>query len=75
MGDARRLCNAFGNGVFDGWTIVRPRKPSVHLTDPDAFFGGKCAWETLTSALGGHEFAVPPFWSQNGNGNGHVGPR
>jgi hypothetical protein len=78
MGGARHLHDAFGNGVFDGWSIVRPRKPRTALDELADFFGDTCAWETRISALGGHEFAPLPLWPDDpfgGNGNGRVGPR
>jgi hypothetical protein len=72
MGRARHLHDAFGNGVFVGWSIVRPRKQS-EANDPDDFFGDTCAWETHRRALGGHGFVLEPLWPDdgfNGNGNG-----
>jgi len=70
--------NAFGNGIFDSWSIVVGHEYSEAVTDPDNFFGtqdgwnddttsenaDKCAWtETQNITLGGHYFAVQPTWS------------
>jgi hypothetical protein len=71
--------NAFGNGIFDGWSIVVGHEYAEAVTDPDNFFsnqdgwndatgsenGDKCAWTAGTQniTLGGHQFAVQPMWS------------
>jgi hypothetical protein len=71
--------NAFGNGIFDGWSIVTGHEYSEAVTDPDNIAswqdgwldasgsenGDKCAWASNTQniALGGHSFAVQPMWS------------
>jgi hypothetical protein len=70
--------NAFGNGVFDGWSIVVGHEYSEAVTDPDNFFAqqdgwndatgsenaDKCAWiETQNITLGGHQYAIQPTWS------------
>jgi len=70
--------NAFGNGIFDSWSIVVGHEYSEAVTDPDNFFGvqdgwnddqtsenaDKCAWtETQNITLAGHQFAVQPTWS------------
>ena len=70
--------NAFGNGIFDSWSIVVGHEYSEAVTDPDNFFSvqdgwndaqgsenaDKCAWiETQNITLGGHKFAVQPTWS------------
>jgi hypothetical protein len=70
--------NSFGNGVFDGYSIVVGHEYSEAVTDPDNFFsvqdgwndasgyenGDKCAWiETQNITLGGHQYAVQPTWS------------
>jgi hypothetical protein len=69
---------AFGNGIFDSWSIVVGHEYSEAATDPDNFFAvqdgwnddqtsenaDKCAWiETQNITLGGHQFAVQPTWS------------
>jgi hypothetical protein len=70
--------DAFGNGVFDGWSIVTGHEYSEAVTDPDNFTSiqdgwnddttyenaDKCAWIDMQNiALGGHKFAVQPLWS------------
>jgi len=71
--------NSFGNGIFDGYSIVVGHEYSEAVTDPDNFFSDqdgwndaqgsenadKCAWapETQNIALGGHQFAVQATWS------------
>ena len=70
--------NAFGNGIFDSWSIVVGHEYSEAVTDPDNFFAiqdgwndaqtsenaDKCAWtETQNITLGGHQYAVQPTWS------------
>jgi hypothetical protein len=70
--------NAFGNGIFDGYSIVVGHEYAEAVTDPDNFFsnqdgwndaqgsenGDKCAWtDDQNIALGGHAFAVQPMWS------------
>src|SRR3954451_22568238 len=70
--------NAFGNGIFDGWSIVTGHEYSEAVTDPDNFGtwqdgwldasgsenGDKCAWTgTQNIHLGSHDFAVQPLWS------------
>jgi serine protease len=71
--------NAFGNGIFDGWSIVTGHEYAEAVTDPDNIAswqdgwldaqgsenGDKCAWNAATSniTLGSHQFAVQPLWS------------
>ena len=71
--------DAFGNGIFDGYSIVTGHEYAEAVTDPDNFFsnqdgwndaqgsenGDKCAWVPTTQniALAGHQFAVQPLWS------------
>jgi serine protease len=70
--------DAFGNGIFDGYSIVTGHEYSEAVTDPDNFAsvqdgwnddqtsenGDKCAWYHLQNvSLGGHQFAVQPTWS------------
>ena len=70
--------NSFGNGVFDGYSIVVGHEYSEAVTDPDNFFSvqdgwnddqtsenaDKCAWyHTQNIALAGHQYAVQPTWS------------
>ena len=70
--------NSFGNGIFDGFSIVVGHEYSEAVTDPDNFFANqdgwndasgsenadKCAWiETQNITLGGHQYAIQPTWS------------
>jgi serine protease len=71
--------NAFGNGIFDGYSIVTGHEYAEAVTDPDNIAswqdgwldasgsenGDKCAWDPTTSniTLGSHQFAVQPLWS------------
>jgi len=70
--------NSFGNGVFDGYSVVVGHEYSEAVTDPDNFFANqdgwndaqgsenadKCAWiEMQNISLAGHKFAVQPTWS------------
>jgi serine protease len=71
--------NAFGNGIFDGYSMVVGHEYAEAVTDPDNFFsnqdgwndaqgsenGDKCAWAANSQniTLGGHQFAVQPMWS------------
>ena len=70
--------NSFGNGVWDGYSIVTGHEYAEAITDPDNFAtdqdgwndaqgsenGDKCAWyHTQNISLGGHLFAVQPTWS------------
>ena len=70
--------DAFGNGIFDGWSIVTGHEYAEAVTDPDNIAswqdgwldaqgsenGDKCAWlDTQNISLGGHQFAVQPLWS------------
>jgi hypothetical protein len=78
MHNVNATSNAFGNGIFDSWSIVVGHEYSEAVTDPDNFFGvqdgwndaqssenaDKCAWiETQNITLGGHQFAIQPTWS------------
>jgi hypothetical protein len=78
MHNVNATSDAFGNGVFDGWSIVTGHEYAEAVTDPDNFAsvqdgwndaqtsenGDKCAWlDTQNIALGGHPFAVQPLWS------------
>jgi serine protease len=70
--------DSFGNGIFDGYSVVTGHEYAEAVTDPDNFFsnqdgwndaqgsenGDKCAWlNTQNIALGSHSFAVQPLWS------------
>ncbi len=78
MHNVNPTSNAFGNGIFDGYSIVTGHEYSEAVTDPDNFFsvqdgwndaGGsenadKCAWtNTQNITLAGHQFAIQPTWS------------
>jgi hypothetical protein len=78
MHNVNATSNAFGNGIFDGYSIVTGHEYAEAVTDPDNFFsdqdgwndaqgsenGDKCAWmNTQNISLGGHSFSVQPLWS------------
>jgi len=78
MHNVNATSNAFGNGIFDGWTIVTGHEYAEAVTDPDNVSsvqdgwndiqtsenGDKCAWlDTQNISLAGHAFSVQPLWS------------
>jgi serine protease len=78
MHNVNATSDAFGNGIFDGWSIVTGHEYAEAVTDPDNFAtwqdgwldaqgsenGDKCAWTgTQNITLGSHQFAVQPLWS------------
>ena len=78
MHNVNGTSDAFGNGVFDGYSIVVGHEYSEAVTDPDNFFSiqdgwndattsenaDKCAWyHTQNITLAGHQYAVQPTWS------------
>jgi serine protease len=78
MHNVNATSDAFGNGIWDGYTIVTGHEYAEAVTDPDNFVsvqdgwnddqtsenGDKCAWyHTQNIAVGGHQFAVQPLWS------------
>ena len=78
MHNVNKTSDAFGNGIFDGWSIVTGHEYAEAVTDPDNLAsvqdgwnddqtsenGDKCAWlKTQNIALGTHTFAVQPLWS------------
>jgi serine protease len=78
MHNVNASSDAFGNGIFDGYSIVTGHEYAEAVTDPDNFFsdqdgwndaqgsenGDKCAWtNTQNISLGGHAFSVQPLWS------------
>ena len=78
MHDVNTKSDAFGNGIFDGYSIVTGHEYSEAVTDPDNFTSiqdgwnddqtsenaDKCAWyHTQNITLGGHQYAVQPTWS------------
>jgi len=78
MHNVNATSDAFGNGIFDGYSIVTGHEYAEAVTDPDNFAtwqdgwldaqgsenGDKCAWiDTQNITLGAHAFAVQPLWS------------
>ncbi len=78
MHNVNKKSDAFGNGIFDGYSIVTGHEYAEAVTDPDNFAsvqdgwnddqtsenGDKCAWlDTQNIRLGGLPFAVQPLWS------------
>lgn len=78
MHNVNATSDSFGNGVFDGYSIVTGHEYAEAVTDPDNIAsnqdgwndiqgsenGDKCAWmNTQNIALGGNNFAVQPLWS------------
>ena len=78
MHNVNATSNSFGNGIFDGYSIVTGHEYAEAVTDPDNFLsiqdgwndaqgsenGDKCAWIELQNiTLAGHQFAVQPTWS------------
>ncbi len=78
MHNVNAKSDAFGNGIFDGWSIVTGHEYAEAVTDPDNVAaqqdgwndvqtsenGDKCAWlGTQNITLGAHQFAVQPMWS------------
>lgn len=78
MNWVNKTSDAFGNGVWDGYSIVTGHEYAEAVTDPDNFAtvqdgwndaqgsenGDKCAWyHTQNITLGANQFAVQPTWS------------
>jgi hypothetical protein len=78
MHNVNATSDAFGNGIFDGYSIVTGHEYAEAVTDPDNFLtvqdgwndaqgsenGDKCAWtDTQNISLAGRLFAVQPMWS------------
>jgi hypothetical protein len=78
MHNVNATSTTFGNGIFDGWSIVVGHEYSEAVTDPDNFFSiqdgwndaqgsenaDKCAWTgTQNITLGGRPYAIQPMWS------------
>jgi hypothetical protein len=78
MHNVNAASTPFGNGIFDGWSIVVGHEYSEAVTDPDNFFSiqdgwndasgsenaDKCAWtDTQNITLGGRPYAIQPMWS------------
>lgn len=72
--------NAYGNGYFDGFSVVAGHEYSEAETDPFPSSGwvdrngaenaDKCAWSASSGniSLGGHNYAVQPTWSNTTGG-------
>jgi hypothetical protein len=88
MHNVNATSDAFGNGIFDGYSIVVGHEYAETVTDPDNFFsdqdgwndvqgsenGDKCAWTNDQNiALGGHQFAIQPMWSNEAFDAGNNG--
>ena len=73
MHNVNATSDAFGNGIFDGWSIAVGHEYAEAVTDPDNFAsvqdgwndaqgnenGDKCAWmNTQNINLASHSFAV-----------------
>lgn len=78
MHNVNASSDSFGNGIFDGYSIVTGHEYGEAVTDPDNFAsvqdgwndaqgnenGDKCAWtNTQNITLATHRFAVQPMWS------------
>lgn len=78
MNFVNKTSNSFGNGVWDGYSIVTGHEYAEAITDPDNFLsnqdgwndaqgsenGDKCAWtNTQNIGLAGNNYAVQPTWS------------
>lgn len=75
--------NSFGNGYFDGFSVVGGHEYAEAVTDPitangsyawldsrGSEIGDKCAWNSASNntSLGGILFAVQPLWSNAASG-------
>ncbi len=75
--------DSYGNGYFDGFSIVGGHEYAEAMTDPHpasgtygwmdssgAENGDKCAWNSLSGniTLGSHYYAVQPIWSNANSG-------
>ncbi len=75
--------NAYGNGYFDGFSIVGGHEFAEAQTDPHPSSGNvgwqdssgsengdKCAWSPLSTdvTLGSNSYAVQPIWSNTNSG-------
>jgi hypothetical protein len=78
MHNVNKKSDPFGNGIFDGYSIVTGHEYAEAVTDPDnvgsvqdgwnddqtSENGDKCAWlGTKNLAFGNYRFAVQPLWS------------
>jgi serine protease len=67
--------DSYGNGYFDGFSVVGGHEYAESVTDPHpssgwvdtsgSEIGDKCAWSSLSTdiTLGSHFYAVQPLWS------------
>ncbi|HEX9038844.1 MAG TPA: hypothetical protein VF808_17815 [Ktedonobacterales bacterium] len=75
--------NSYGNGYFDGFSVVGGHEYAEAITDPHttsgqygwldssgAEIGDKCAWASNSTniTLGSHFYAVQPLWSNASGG-------
>jgi hypothetical protein len=75
--------NTFGNGYFDGFSVVGGHEYAEALTDPitasgsyawqdsrGSEIGDKCAWNAASAniILGSNHYAVQPLWSNTASG-------
>jgi serine protease len=72
--------NSYGNGYFDGFSVVAGHEYSEAETDPFPNSGwldrsgaenaDKCAWSASSGniSLGGHSYAMQPTWSNASSG-------
>jgi hypothetical protein len=78
MHNVNATSDSFGNGIFDGYSIVTGHEYAEAVTDPDNFAsvqdgwndvqgsenGDKCAWmNTQNIQLDTRRFAIQPLWS------------
>jgi hypothetical protein len=87
MHSVNATSNAFGNGVFDGYSIVTGHEYSEAVTDPDNFFSVQDGWNDISTeenadkcqsatqniGLAGHQFAVQALWSNEAFDEGNDG--
>jgi hypothetical protein len=72
--------NSYGNGYFDGFSVVGGHEYAEAETDPfpntgwldggGSENGDKCAWNAASTniTLGAHQYAVQPLWSNASSG-------
>jgi serine protease len=63
--------NAFGNGIFDGYSIVVGHEYSEAVTDPDNFFSDQDGWNDATGSENGDKCAWAQPETQNITLGGH----
>jgi hypothetical protein len=57
MHSVNATSDAFGNGIFDGCSIVTGHEYSEAVTDPDNFFAVQDGWNDATTIENGDKFA------------------